>query len=305
MDQTPQSGTIREINGKAKIYSNGCWVRYYAVPEESLREKKKHIERLTRRAFHHTEPGINTPGGCLELARRAYKDETEPARKRVNAAMLAGALFNRATDIFTSIVDLEQKGVKICQNNELMIQCGECFKEALELGRQVKHFSGQEGVDELWGEPMKAFAISLKDFYDSRYIKIAAAMHDIDSISEELKRIAHTFGFDEIRVTISEYAAVCKQVCETAKSDPDIFTIWPHYVATHEEIKLYCQRCSSAPDITRRLLIDDAFRLLGKGSELISYMAGTRVPMPKSIRDFFDESEAMHHRMKMVAGSSE
>ena len=304
MDQAPQAGAILEIEGKSRIYCNGCWVRYYDVPENSLQEKKKHIERLTRRAFHHTETGINTPGGCLELARLGYEHETDPARKRVNAAMLAGALFNRATDIFTSIVDLEEKGVKICQDNELMIQCGECFKEALELGKQVKHFSGQEGVDELWGEPMKAFAMPLKDFYASRYIKIAAAMCDIDCIAEELKRIAGTFGFVEVLETISEYAAVCKQVCETAKSDPDIFTTWPHYVATHEELNLYCQRCSSDENITRRLLIDDAYRLLGEGAALISYIAGTRVPMPKSKRDFFDESQAMHHRMQMLGGLS-
>ena len=57
--------------------------------------------------------------------------------------MLAGALFNRAADIFTTVVDLEAKGVHISPDNELMRQCGEFFGEALELGKTVKHYSGQ------------------------------------------------------------------------------------------------------------------------------------------------------------------
>ena len=89
---------------------------------------------LTRRTFHHTEPGINTPGSKVESARLSFISEQDPAKKRVNAAMLAGALFNRATDIFTSIVDLESKGIAVNQDNNLMLECSACFEEALELG---------------------------------------------------------------------------------------------------------------------------------------------------------------------------
>ena len=101
-----ENGFIKEINGKVSVYYEGYWIRYYAPPEDTLEEKKILIESLTRRTFHHTEPGINTPGEKLELAREAYDRETDPRRKRTNGAMLAGALFNRATDIFTSIVEL-------------------------------------------------------------------------------------------------------------------------------------------------------------------------------------------------------
>jgi hypothetical protein len=151
MIQMPDNGTRRELYGVTRIFYEGYWVRCYAPPAENLEEKKKLIMRLTRRAFHHTEEGINTPGSCLEQARAAYEAESDPARKRVNAAMLAGALFNRATDIFTSIVDLERHGIAIGPDNELMKQCGDCFQEALELGKEVRHYSGEEGVDELWG----------------------------------------------------------------------------------------------------------------------------------------------------------
>ena len=64
--------------------------------------------------------------------------------------MLAGALFNRATDIFTNVVELAERGVFLSPTSDLMRKCGRCLKEALDLGEQVKHYSGHEGIDELW-----------------------------------------------------------------------------------------------------------------------------------------------------------
>lgn len=301
MAEQPQNGMRREIDGKSRIFYEGYWVRCYAPPPETLEEKKKLIERLTRRAFHHTEEGINTPGSCLAKARAAYEAETDPARKRVNAAMLAGALFNRATDIYTSIVDLEHRGIVIGPDNELMKQCGDCFQEALELGKQVKHFSGEEGVDELWGEPMKAFIMPIKDFYESRYIKIAWAMRDIERISAAMTRIAEAFGFTGFTPTIAAYNAICLQVCDTAKDDPDNFRIWPQYVASHEALAQLCARRSSESDLAWRMLIDDAYRLERIGMNLMSYLAGTRVPMAKSLQDFLDRCEALHLRQQVLS----
>ena len=169
----PRNGTRRRIGDKECIYYDGYWIRYYTPPEETLAAKQQLIELLTRRLFHHTELGINTPGDRLETARAAFERETDPQRKRVCGAMLAGALFNRATDIFTSIVDLAGKGVETSPDNELMRECEQCFVEALKLGKTVKHYSGHEGIDELWGEPLKAFSMSMADCYESRYAKIA------------------------------------------------------------------------------------------------------------------------------------
>jgi len=61
-----------------------------------------------------------------------------------------------------------------------MRTCGECFAEALELGKQVKHHSGEEGIDELWGEPSRAFTLPMEEYYRSRYIKVAQTMANID-----------------------------------------------------------------------------------------------------------------------------
>jgi hypothetical protein len=53
------------------------------------------------REFYHTEHGLNIPGHLLAEARQAWQDEADPGKKRIKGAMYAGAMFNRATDIFT------------------------------------------------------------------------------------------------------------------------------------------------------------------------------------------------------------
>ena len=136
----PDNGTIREHNGKICVYTDGYWLRYYAPPPNTMAEKRELIYSLRRRVFHHTEEGINSPGWRMEISRKYYETETDPARKRVKAAMLAGSLFNRATDIFTSVVDLEEKGIHVDDTNQLVRQCEACFMEALELGKRSKTF---------------------------------------------------------------------------------------------------------------------------------------------------------------------
>jgi len=190
MNKSPENGDRRTFDDSEYIFYYDYWIRYYAPLEDTLGNRKRLIDSLTRRAFHHTEAGINTPGRNLEQARAAYQQQSNPERRRVNAAMLAGALFHRATDLFTSIVDLAELGVKVSDNNELMRECTDCFEEALLLGKQVKHHSGCEGIDEIWGEPFKAFTLSPTEFYESRFIKIAQSMRDIDRIGNCMLEIA-------------------------------------------------------------------------------------------------------------------
>ncbi len=49
--------------------------------------------------------------------------------------------------------------------------------------------SGEDGVDELWGEPFKAFTLPMKAFFESRYIKVAQTFRDIDQIVDDLSAI--------------------------------------------------------------------------------------------------------------------
>ena len=287
------NGTVKDFGDKRCIFYDGYWIRYYPPPPESLVAKKQLIENLKKRLFHHTESGINTPGRNLKAAREAYETETDPARKRVKGTMLAGALFNRATDIFTIAVDLEGKGVKISPDNELMRQSGEYFQEALELGKLVKHYSGHEGVDELWGEPLKAFAMPIQDFYTSRYIKIAQTMRDIDIIVAKMVEIFSAVKMFKGIVPIAlEYGDIAKLEAETIRSDIAIFDVWPKFVATGESMLAFTPVLGAQASPVQQKLAEVGLDLAHDGKDLVSYLAGVRTPMPKSTREYLERCQA-------------
>lgn len=292
------NGVRRVIDGTEYVHFHGYWVRWYEPPEESLASRKTLIDHLTRRAFHHTEPGINTPGDRLELARAVWEAQEDPAMKRVNAAMLAGALFNRATDIFTAIVELEEKGVRISRSNELMKACGDCFKEALELGHEVRHFSGEEGIDELWGEPFRAFTLPIVAYYESRFIKVAQTMANIDLLAATLRE---TFGaraeFAGIVPLIDAFAAAARHECETMKSDDSIFEIWPRFVAAGEALGAKSPVPSPGCSRECRYVLEEAYHTLCAGRDLINWIARARVPMPKSTKQFVARCGALGERL--------
>ena len=289
MNANINNGSRKDINGRPHIFYDGYWIRYYAPPEETLAAKRDLLLSLTRRTFHHTEPGINTPGSKTEAARASYEAEEDPARKRVNAAMLAGALFNRATDIFTSIVDLESEGIAVSQDNELMRECSACFEEALELGKQVRHPSGHEGIDELWGEPFNVFTHTIASYYASRYIKISQTMKAIDDIAERIEAVYGCMpSFQGIGSIVREFARAARVECEMMKSDPDFFSNWPEFVTIKEQIKAFNPAQPAGIGTRARVQLQRGCRLLSDGADLISYMAGVRVPMPKSKCEFLE-----------------
>lgn len=282
---SPENGTIRENGGKICIHIDGYWIRYYAPPPNTMAEKRALIFSLRRRVFHHTEQGINSPGWRLEIARKYYEEEEDPARKRVKAAMLAGSLFNRATDIFTSVVDLEEKGIHVDDTNQLMKQCEACFMEALELGKQVKHFSGEEGVDELWGEPFKAFSYPIDKFFQSRYIKLAQTFKAIDTIIDRMQDVfASVPGFEGVSPLLEELRETSKTEVETMRRDEAIYEVWPRYVAAKEAIVEFKPCGLNERDNLRYW--EDGLRLLHMGCEVTSYLSGVRVPMPVTTANY-------------------
>lgn len=277
------NGTTADVDGKPCIYYDGYWIRRYDPPPETAENKRNLINQLTKRVFHHTELGINTPGRRLELARSAWERETDPERKRVNAAMLAGALLNRGCDIFSVVFEMQQKGIHICSDNELLLEVENCFLEALELGRQVKHYSGEEGLDELWGEPFKAFSMPIADFYHTRYVKIAQTMAAIDRIADAM---ASTYpapsGDFEMVEMIRDYADAAKELCEVWKTDPAFFEVWPRFVADGAYIQQRLQR-GLRPDADVA-----AIERVQKGADIVKYIAFARVPMPLTTQRFLE-----------------
>jgi hypothetical protein len=242
------------------------------------------------------------PGSRLEEARRAFDGEDEPQRKRVKGAMLAGALFNRAADIFTKLVDIQALGVEIKQDNALMRECGEHLAEALVLGKMVLHRSGEEGIDELWGEPFKAFAFPIEDFYKSRYIKIAQTMRAIDRIADEL---IGTFGklpaFAGIELLVREFATAARLKCETLRTEADVFDVWASFVVSAERLSAFEPRLPADRTPAEEQLVAQALALIKQGKDLVSDMARARVAMPKSTRELVERYERYR---SVVAASS-
>ena len=141
-------GTVAIIDGMRRVYYDGYWIKVYDPPADSLKAKKQLIQALTRRLFNHVEHGINIPGKRLDDTRRAYEAEQDPARKRVKGAMLAGALFNRATDTSPA------GGVAGTRHRDRHRQRADARVRLLPAGgtqprRLVLHRSA-EGIDELW-----------------------------------------------------------------------------------------------------------------------------------------------------------
>ena len=291
---TPQEGTRRIIDGKERVYYDGYWIKTYPVPADTLEAKKKLIEALTRRLFNHTEHGLNIPGTRLNEARSSYETETDPSRQRVKGAMLAGALFNRAADIFRKLVELQSCGIEILSDNPLMRECGKCLLDAMELGRCVLHRSGEEGIDELWGEPFRAFSIPLEDFYESRYIKIGQTLRDIDRIS---KVMIDTFSgipaFAEIEGPVCDLVTAAKIKTETLRTDADIFDVWARMVTAGERLAdIEWHSAPGANTVPFTFNLHDGLQLIRQGRDLIFYISRARTAMPKSTREYIERCAA-------------
>jgi hypothetical protein len=303
MSETPTNGTRREIEGEVRVYYDGYWIKHYDPPADALETRKGLIQALTRRLFNHVEHGINIPGIRLDAARAAYQAETDIERKRVNGAMLAGALFNRATDIFTCLVDLQSAGVTITPDNSLMRECGQCLIEALDLGKMVRHRGGDEGIDELWGEPFKAFSISIEAFYESRYVKIAMTMRDIERIGAGLRdAFSVSTQITNVGPRVDELVEAAKRKCEILRTDPQVFEVWPRFVVARERLCNIQPQLPKIPDAASIQEALDGTRLLREGTDLVTHIVRARVPMPKSTRELLDRCN--RYRQSLVESRS-
>ncbi|MGB1799488.1 MAG: hypothetical protein ACPHLK_01520 [Gammaproteobacteria bacterium] len=290
-----KNGTIQDLDGKECIFFDGYWVRYYHSDVESLANKKQMIDLLTRRVFHNVEPGINTPGHRVEEIRDIYNKESCAAKKRVKGAMLAGSLLNRGRDILKSIVELEEAGIKIETNNELLEECGKCFIEALELGKNIKLIHGDNNVNdvnELWGEPFRVFSLPIEEYYQSRYIKIAQTMAEIDQVSDKLISLIELLPlFIDVKDKVLELSTASKLACETLRNDSVIFEVWPRYVIAKEAIEEFTLDLSSEKDATMRAKYKEAYELIKEGGSLMTILSSLRVPIPVSVKNYIKKCD--------------
>lgn len=279
-------GTERVIEGRLRVYYDGYWIKAYPIPSDTLQEKRRLIAVLTRRLFNHIEHGLYVPGSRLEEARSAFDSETDPARRRVKGGMLAAALFNRAADILTKLVELQSSGIVIAPSDPLLRRCGEHLQEALTLGRLVLHRSGEEGIDELWGEPFKAFAFPIPEFYRSRYLKVAMAMRCIDRVVDEAVPLLEALpGFRGVGALAIELAVAAKAYSETLRADADVFDVWTSFAVAREKLVSFRSELDQSRATHQRQQAEQGKRLVRDVAELISSIARARVPMPKSTEE--------------------
>ena len=289
LKDTVKNGLRKEKDGVTSVYYDGYWVKCYKPPVDNLSAKKDLIQSLTRRLFNHMEHGINIPGRLLEEVREAYEAEKDLGKKRVKGAMLAGALFNRAADIFTSLVELEANGVEINPSNDLMRTCGKCLQQALEYGKMVKHRNGDEGIDELWGEPFKAFIMPIDEFYESRYLKIAMTMKNIDQVAaymaDSIRDDSRYVGLEPL---ILDYAQAAKYKCEILRTDDNVFDVWSDFVVAGEAITGFSPATQAVENPSQMHELDIK-HLLKQGCRLIAFITRARTPMPMSTENYFHE----------------
>ena len=240
MDEELPLGTSRVIDGVRRVYYYGYWIKEHEVPADTLLAKKRLIEAHTRRLFNHVEHGLNIAGARLPEARAAYDAETDPERKRIKAGMLAGALFNRAADIFTKLVEIQSLGVEIRSDNAIMRECGERLQEALTLGKKVLHRSGEEGIDELWGEPSKRSRSQSETSTEPATSRSRRPCAPSTLSPSDLHLTFSTLpSFAGVEPLITELAHTAKAKTETLRTDADVFDVWPSFVVCTERLAAF------------------------------------------------------------------
>jgi hypothetical protein len=291
-----KNGTRKIVNGKECVFYDGYWMKTYEVPH-TIAYKKWLIDQLTRRVFRNTEPGINTPGKRLENVKAAYNNTEEPSRKRVLAAMLAGAYLNRGSDILTKVVELEEIGITVESSNELLRECGRCFMSALEFGKNIHPLHGTEELDELWGEPFKAFTMPVVQFLETRYIKLARALSDIDLIAETMIRLFDRIElFSGITGQLDELRESAKQATQTLRSDVEIIEIWPRFIGVADRLNEYKPTVPVGSPQRIQTMAKRGKQIIEEGCELIGDISSLRISKPKTTEEFLRRCEKYAHR---------
>ena len=96
----------------------------------------------------------------------------------------------------------------------------------------------------------------------------------------------------ELFVDAPIFAGVCArilEVCEAAKleietirTDPAIFEVWPRFVAAGEALLAFHPQLPGKASVHERRMVEQGMRLIADGNNLLTYISGARVPMPKS-----------------------
>jgi hypothetical protein len=124
-------------------------------------------------------------------------------------------------------------------------------------------------------------------------------MRDIDRIAQTLvSTLDGERGFDGIANHILAFAEAAKLVSETMRRDPSFFEVWPQFVAVGEALITF--EPVLAPDASEdeRERAAACRRLVHDGRDLLTWLGGVRVPMPKSTREYIERCEQVAQRRR-------
>jgi hypothetical protein len=94
-------------------------------------------------------------------------------------------------------------------------------------------------------------------------------------------------AFTGVEVLIRALSEIAKSEMELFRSDPLMFRVWPAMVSAGEAIELFRPNIAGDADQAQRLRVAAGRRLLINGKNILFYLAGARVPMPKTTRQYF------------------
>jgi hypothetical protein len=92
--------------------------------------------------------------------------------------------------------------------------------------------------------------------------------------------------FPGIARRVGEFANAAKLKCETLRTDPVIFEVWPAFVVAADRLGQFEPQ---VPPRSERAITRTAKKgrhLIRDGVTLVTHVARARVPMPKSTREY-------------------
>ena len=97
--------------------------------------------------------------------------------------------------------------------------------------------------------------------------------------------------FGDVERRIRNFADAAKLKCETLRTDPVIFEVWPTFVTAGDQLSHIRSRLPLTTGDGDKREAEDGIRLIEQGKKLLTYIARARVSMPKSMQSFIAQCD--------------
>ena len=97
--------------------------------------------------------------------------------------------------------------------------------------------------------------------------------------------------FSGIAPLIRELADAAKREAETIRRDKAIFDVWSRFVAASEDLQEFVPNVPDVMSENMHRQVADGLRLINEGKDVLSFLSGARVPMPKTTGEYIERCE--------------